>query len=101
MLLGVSIGGAVCGFVDPQNSIVHPPGRNIRGQGKPEISQLSSADSRLNMNTSLPTTDVEMTQGREAPVNHGRDAHLVQLYSDDGLLLDVLCRFIGGAIAVG
>src|SRR6266446_10848148 len=66
------------------------------------MSQLSSADSRLNMNTSLPTTDVEMTQGQEAPVvNHGHDAHLVQLYSDDGLLLDVLCRFIGGAIAVG
>jgi PAS domain S-box-containing protein len=53
------------------------------------------------MNTSLPTTDVEMTQGQEASVNHGHDAHLVQLYSDDGLLLDVLCRFIGGAIAVG
>lgn len=28
-------------------------------------------------------------------------AHVVQLYSEDGLLLDVLSRFIGGAIAVG
>jgi PAS domain S-box-containing protein len=28
-------------------------------------------------------------------------AHIVQLYSDDDLLLDVLCRFIGGAIAGG
>ena len=67
------------------------------------MSQLSTADLLgLNMNTSLPTTGVEMTQGQEAPVvNHGQDTHLVQLYSDDGLLLDVLCRFIGGAIAVG
>jgi PAS domain S-box-containing protein len=31
----------------------------------------------------------------------GQETHLVQLYSDDNLLLDVLCRFIGGAIAVG
>lgn len=26
---------------------------------------------------------------------------MVQLYSDDVLLLDTICRFIGGAIAVG
>jgi PAS domain S-box-containing protein len=29
------------------------------------------------------------------------DGHFVQLYTDDGFLLDVLSRFIGGAIAVG
>ncbi len=31
----------------------------------------------------------------------GQDGHFVQLYTDDGFLLDVLSRFIGGAIAVG
>src|ERR1700693_5623742 len=30
-----------------------------------------------------------------------QDGHFVQLYTDDGFLLDVLSRFIGGAIAVG
>jgi PAS domain S-box-containing protein len=29
------------------------------------------------------------------------DGHVVQLYTDDGFLLDVLSRFIGGALAVG
>src|SRR6266436_989185 len=66
------------------------------------MSRISTTDLKLNMNTSLPTTDVELSHGQEAPVvNQSHNAHLVQLYSDDGLLLDVLCRFIGGAIAVG
>jgi PAS domain S-box-containing protein len=30
-----------------------------------------------------------------------QDGHFVQLYTDDGFLLDVLSRFVGGAIAVG
>ena len=54
------------------------------------------------MNTSLPPTDVELSHDQEAPfVNQSQNAHLVQLYSDEGMFLDVLCRFIGGAIAVG
>ena len=43
-------------------------------------------------------------QSRDEPGTHvltGQETHLVQLYSDDGLLLDLLCRFVGGAIAVG
>ena len=39
--------------------------------------------------------------GQEAPVPTGQESHVVQLYSDDGVLLDVLSRFIAGAIAVG
>src|SRR5713101_7047413 len=67
------------------------------------MNQLSTVDTGPHVNSSLPTTTgVEITPGQEAPVvNQGHDTHLVQLYSDDGLLLDVLCRFIGGAIAVG
>lgn len=33
--------------------------------------------------------------------NHDHDGHIVQLYTDDGFLLDVLSRFVGGALAVG
>ena len=32
---------------------------------------------------------------------HDHDGHVVQLYTDDGFLIDVLSRFIGGALAVG
>ena len=65
------------------------------------MNQLSTSDVGLNMNNSLSTTDVEMNHGQETDAVRHQEAHLVQLYSDDGLLLDVLCRFIGGAIAVG
>src|SRR6266446_10189906 len=33
--------------------------------------------------------------------SHDHDGHVVQLYTDDGFLIDVLSRFIGGALAVG
>src|SRR5439155_27206811 len=32
---------------------------------------------------------------------HDHGGHVVQLYTDDGFLIDVLSRFIGGALAVG
>ncbi len=53
------------------------------------------------MNTSLSDVSDPSVDGQEARVGSGQETHVVQLYSDDGLLLDVLCRFIGGAIAVG
>jgi PAS domain S-box-containing protein len=33
--------------------------------------------------------------------NHDHDGHVVQLYTDDAFLIDVLSRFIGGALAIG
>ena len=33
--------------------------------------------------------------------NHDHDGHVVQLYTDDAFLTDVLSRFIGGALAIG
>ena len=33
--------------------------------------------------------------------SHDHNGHVVQLYTDDGFLIDVLSRFIGGALAVG
>src|SRR6476661_8516292 len=51
---------------------------------------LARSDPRVH---GLPTTT-------HAPGStHGR--HVVQLYTDDGFLIDVLSRFIGGALAVG
>jgi len=32
---------------------------------------------------------------------HDHGGHVVQLYTDDGFPIDVLSRFIGGALAVG
>jgi PAS domain S-box-containing protein len=37
----------------------------------------------------------------ERTPSHDRTGHVVQLYTDDEFLIDVLSRFIGGALAVG
>jgi PAS domain S-box-containing protein len=52
------------------------------------------------MNTPLSDMTVQLME-RDTSVPDGQHTHVVQLYSDDGLLLDVLSRFIGGAVAVG
>ena len=53
------------------------------------------------MNTPFSDSAVQLRNEQEAHVLSGQETHVVQLYSDDNLLLDALCRFIGGAIAVG
>jgi PAS domain S-box-containing protein len=55
------------------------------------------------VNATVPVGDTAVASGPQhpSPILTGQETHLVQLYSDDGSLLDVLCRFIGGAIAVG
>src|SRR5882672_11022400 len=55
---------------------------------------------RLAMTTPLSDITVQLREG-DTPVLNRQQTHVVQLYSDDGLLLDVLSRFIGGAVAVG
>ena len=35
------------------------------------------------------------------PPSHEHDGHVVQLYTDDTFLIDVLSRFVGGALAIG
>jgi hypothetical protein len=52
---------------------------------------MSTAASEL----SRVTRSLGQTQSRE------QERHVVQLYSDDAFLLDLLSRFIGGAMAVG
>lgn len=52
------------------------------------------------MITSMPgSTANSLTPGGD--FGHDRDAHVVQLYTEDKFLLDVLSRFVGGALAVG
>src|SRR5882762_1498892 len=56
---------------------------------------------QLDMNNSVNEYAVQPTHDHGVRLLTEQQAHVVQLYSDDGLLLDVLCRFIGGAMAVG
>jgi PAS domain S-box-containing protein len=49
--------------------------------------------------TSNPT--IQLVSSLAYTPSHKHDAHVVQLYTDDGFLIDVLSRFVGGALAVG
>jgi len=49
--------------------------------------------------TSNPT--IQLISSLAYTPSHERDGHVVQLYTDDGFLIDVLSRFVGGALAVG
>lgn len=53
------------------------------------------------MSSLFPDSVAQLRHEQRTNGLNGQETHLVQLYSDDNLLLDVLCRFIGGAIAVG
>lgn len=52
---------------------------------------------------SLSTSDRAVQIGASAmPMpSHDHEGHVVQLYTDENFLIDVLSRFIGGALAVG
>jgi PAS domain S-box-containing protein len=53
------------------------------------------------VSTSLSNPDLQLIPSIAHTPGSDHDGHFVQLYTDDGFLLDVLSRFIGGAIAVG
>jgi len=53
------------------------------------------------VSTSLSNPDLPLIPSIAHTPGSDHDGHFVQLYTDDGFLLDVLSRFIGGAIAVG
>ena len=53
------------------------------------------------MSTSPSNSDIQLIPSIAHTPGSDHDGHFVQLYTDDGFLLDVLSRFIGGAIAVG
>src|ERR1700694_4652510 len=53
------------------------------------------------MSTAMPSPNVELIPSLTHTPSHDHDGHVVQLYTDDGFLIDVLSQFIGGALAVG
>jgi len=53
------------------------------------------------VSTSPGNSDLQLIPSIAQTPGSDHDGHFVQLYTDDGFLIDVLSRFIGGAIAVG
>jgi PAS domain S-box-containing protein len=53
------------------------------------------------VSTSPSNSELQLMPSIAHTPGSDQDGHFVQLYTDDGFLLDVLSRFIGGAIAVG
>src|SRR5579863_4032596 len=53
------------------------------------------------MSTSSSNSNVRLNSLPANLPGAQQDGHFVQLYTDDGFLLDILSRFIGGALAVG
>jgi PAS domain S-box-containing protein len=55
----------------------------------------------VEVSTSPGNSDLQLIPSIAQTPGSDHDGHFVQLYTDDGFLIDVLSRFIGGAIAVG
>jgi PAS domain S-box-containing protein len=53
------------------------------------------------MSITLSSPNIELIASLPQRPSHDHDGHVVQLYTDDGFLIDVLSRFIGEALAVG
>lgn len=53
------------------------------------------------MATSASNSSVPLIPSFSYAPRHDHEGHVVQLYTDDGFLIDELSRFIGGALAVG
>ena len=53
------------------------------------------------MGTQMSTSNLDVIPSLTHTPHHDRDGHVVQLYAEDSFLVEVLSRFIGGALAVG
>src|ERR1700719_3381852 len=53
------------------------------------------------MSIATSSPDIELIPSLAQTPSHDHEGHVVQLYTDDGFLIDVLSRFVGGALAVG
>lgn len=53
------------------------------------------------MVTSASNPSASLSPSFSYAPRHDHEGHVVQLYTDDGFLIDVLSRFIGGALAAG
>jgi hypothetical protein len=56
---------------------------------------------RRNVSIAMSNPGVQLVPSLTHAPRHDHGGHVVQLYTDDGFLIDVLSRFIGGALAVG
>src|SRR5260370_40308324 len=53
------------------------------------------------MSAAVPESGVHLISSLAQTHSHDRGGHVVQLYTDDSFLVEVLSRYIGGAISVG
>jgi len=53
------------------------------------------------MSAAVPESGVHLTSSLAQTHSHDRGGHVVQLYTDESFLVEVLSRYIGGAIAMG
>jgi PAS domain S-box-containing protein len=53
------------------------------------------------MSSAMSSLNVEFVPSLAHTPSHTEDGHVVQLYAEDGFLIDVLSRFVGGALAGG
>ena len=53
------------------------------------------------MSIAVSNPDIQQIPSLANTPSHDHNGHVVQLYTDDSFLVDVLSRFIGGALAVG
>src|ERR1700738_5129270 len=53
------------------------------------------------MSAALPEPSFHLIPSLARTHSHDQEGHVVQLYTDDIFLVEVLSRFIGGAIAMG
>ena len=53
------------------------------------------------MSSAMSSSSVELIPSLAYTPSHTQDGHIVQLYVDDDFLIDVLSRFVGGALAAG
>jgi PAS domain S-box-containing protein len=53
------------------------------------------------MSSAMSSANADLIPSLAHTPSHTQEGHVVQLYADDGFLIDVLSRFVGGALAVG
>jgi hypothetical protein len=56
---------------------------------------------KIKLSLAMSNPSVQVVPSLAHTPSHDHGGHVVQLYTDDGFLIDVLSRFIGGALAVG
>src|SRR2546430_7067596 len=84
------------------------PGPSTHSQHSPgledqisEVPFLPASARKRNVSIAMSNPGVHLVPSLTHAPRHDHGGHVVQLYTDDGFPIDVLSRFIGGALAVG